>query len=322
MAPDKSRRLASAEAFRTQLARFLASRDAELVASGARAALARNRSSRLAEGLDSAGSLRALIEARFGFQSAIKLRPGDTGLRAELEATVIQLVELELSLRSPAAARSLLVDVPDPPSELLQRVDALELAVLTERRAAEELAEEKRDADASRIARPLSLVTIAVLVIGFGFGTWKLWTATDRHNGFPNWQGIALDVAILLVALGASVLARRALFQTRASRTVTGTYLALGAAMLGSDLITFALGRSTNEAAAHTLFVAAVVTAVVAATTIRQLWPTVPILLLCVVSVIVAPPMAPLFAMIGLGLSAIVFVRAFMKLARGTNMSG
>ncbi len=310
MAKDKSERPASVEAFRESLARFLVSRDAAIVAADARAALERSNAISASEGLASTNAFRSLVEARFGFTSALRLRPDDASLRAELDASIVRLAERELELRSPGAARALLADLADAPKDLLRRVEALEADVAREQAALQEHAETTRQADTSKMARPFGRTLTAIVAVAAVFGSYQTYEAIQSGAGFPVRQAVMFDFGIVTVLIIGVVIARRALLSTAASRRVVVGYVITAIAVLTTDMVTFLLGHNTNEAAAHTITLSTFMMALFALN-VRRLWIAVAILATASVCILLWLRYAPLFALVSLSLAAYVFVGSF-----------
>ena len=311
MARDRAARLPSAEAFREGLAQYLISREVDVIVSDARASYARAEASMLTEGPASATAFRTLVEARFGLASAHRMRPGDLGIATQLDATVTKLVEHELALHSPGAARAFLSELASPPAALVQRVDALEEEVALERTASDELARKRREADATKMVRPLS----RALVMGWTFlaplALWIAWPALESGQGFLPWRALTFDLALLAVLGAIFFTLRKTLFATEGTARVSTAFLFWALGMAAADVVTVALGGSTNDATLHSETAGLVLASMATATVIRELWPAVLIAIATVLAVIVAPHFSPAFALLNASLAIPVSARAF-----------
>ena len=313
MAPQVDGRLPSAEAFREELARFLLGREAQVVAVDASAALARAEASIAKDGPTSSDGFRGLVEARFGFVAALRLRPGDEAIRAQLQRALTRLVERELAVRSPTAARALLAELTPPPPALAARVDALEHQVREERAAAEELSRSRREADSSATVRPLTVLLGLVLMTGGSIGIWQAWQAAQTGKGFPPVQAVVSDLLLAGIFLFAGGVWRKQLLATPGGARVTYAYAIWGASLVGADLLSLALGHDTNQAAAHSMLASLFVALLIAVTTLRDLWPVVPTHAAAVAAILAAPRYAPVWVLMGLAFDVIIFARAFRQ---------
>jgi serine/threonine-protein kinase len=308
---DVDERPATAEDFRARLQHFLATRDTDALVADARAALDRATRAKETEGAASVNLFRALVEARFGLTSALRLRPEDRAIAAELERSVVGLVEREVALRSADAARALLAELTVPPSQLVQSIEALEDALAAERNAAAALAQSKRAADASSAVQPLTLVAVAGLVVGTCMGAWFAIRAAGANEGFPVRVAIAIDVVGLSIAVVGMFLGRRALLATEGTRRLAGFYMVWGWSLAVSDAVSYSFGRDAAEAAAHSMTVSAFVTVCAAVWGLRGVWPSAVVHAATVLAIFAAPKLSAIFAIGALMVDAVVFVRAF-----------
>ncbi len=295
MALDPAARPPSAEAFREGLARYLASREVETMVQTARAALARAEAKLSSEGATSVDGHRALIEARFGLSSAARLRPLDEAIRAQLDLSGVRLVERELALRSPGAARLLLAELAGPPAELVRRVEALEAEVAGERAAADELSRSRRDADSTTMVRSMSTFLVSGLV------AWVVWWLVFRPGEWaggplPPFQVWSLDLGIAC-AIGLTLLVgRKALFATGATRRVTLSLVLLLTGILMADALNSALGGDFNESVANWLIVGMAASAIIAVMELREMWAVVALQAACLGLILFRPLAAPVIA--------------------------
>ncbi len=308
--PDK--RLPSAEAFRGGLERYLATRHADALVADARLALDRAASALEGAGPTSPDALRAIIEARFGLTSAMKMHPGDSAVRAEHDRAVRLAIEREVALRSPGAARALFEDLAVVPADLVATVESLERELDAERRAAEALDASRREADATAAVRPLTLVAIVGILIGTSVGAWFVIDAARADEHFPIRVAVALDAIAVVVACGGFYLGRRALLRTAGTRRLAWTYATWGWSMVLSDVVTYALGHDAAEAAAHAMLAGGCFTAC-AAIYLRELAVCVAVHAVAVIGILSAPTYSAAFAMSALICDAVIFVHAFRR---------
>ena len=199
MALSPEDRLASAEAFREGLQRFLASREVDRAVAEARAALARAREEIAKDGPESLQAFRALIEARVTLVGARRARPRDEAIQADLDACVRHLVERELALRSAAGARSMLAELTVPSPTLEAKLSALEQELADERAAATEQRAQRREADTSVALEAMRTLVVLGGVVQFVGLSWLSWDV-EVHGG-------ALPPKELLLVLPSAVLA-------------------------------------------------------------------------------------------------------------------
>ncbi|MFT3840748.1 MAG: serine/threonine-protein kinase [Myxococcaceae bacterium] len=311
MSLEKSERPRSAEAFREELARYLVSRDAEVVAEQARAAVRLGEEKLLVEGPTSADGFRGLIEGRFGFSSAAKLRPEDDSIRRELDSATVKLVEREVALRSPRSARALLGQLGASPPELVAKVEALEKEASLERSAADELLKTKRAADPSAAVGPFLKLFGLVGGPGIMIGGWMSIQAAKEGRGLTVLENVALDAGTVAAYVLGVLLGRKSFFSTPASSKVTLYYIVGLSCMALANLYSLAFGRDTSEATGHAMFAGAVVMAVVAATEIWEIWAGVAIHLVAMGLMFAFPMYASLLCVAGLGLDTLVYIWAF-----------
>lgn len=319
LARSPDQRLGSAELFREALARFLVSRQAEVLAADARAALARAERAIAAEGPGSAEAYRALVEARFGLTSAQRMRPGDERLEAEAELVIARLVERELALRSPSAARALLRELGSPRPELDRQVEALEAEVAAERSAADELVRSRLQADSSPMARPVWWLVLPIAALGLAFGTyWHLQPAGKQIDTSAN---VAADV--LMIGLVAAVLLgfRRRLFATEGSTRLTLSGALWGVGVVLTDLTSGLSGSNVFQAVAHAMVAGLIGAALVTVLALRELWPAVVVQVAVVVAIYLHPPYAPYLGAAASTANAVIFIRAVQLHARRTRAS-
>ncbi len=316
LARERDDRPPSADAFRLALTQFFVARDAEIVARDAREATRRARELVTEEGPASANAFRFLIEARFGFAAALRLLPHDTTLHAELQASITRLVERDVAVRSPTTARALLQDLTAPDADLVERVSALEEEMRREQDDARAHAHTTREADTSKIVNPLSRMLLVMAAIGAITGPIAAYQTVRSGAAFPVAEALVFDGAAAVALALAFALTRRALLATAATRRIAGAYGIACLGVLASDAATFALGRSTSEAAVHSLLLATFVTAMTAVTVVRLLWIAVPILAASVAVAFIWPRFAPLCAAVSIVAIAFLYPYGFRAQTR------
>jgi serine/threonine-protein kinase len=161
MSRSRTDRYASAHELRVALADFLTHRGSSALAADATA-----RRAVLFAKLDSPGTAdrQAIYDdfgaARFGYQQALKLWPGNEEARAGLELVCTRMIELELASGGAEAAHALIVTLPTPPADVARRVH---LALQQRQAERERLAVLERQYDRA-LGRPTRL--ILALAIG------------------------------------------------------------------------------------------------------------------------------------------------------------
>lgn len=266
MARDPGARLQSVEAFREGLARFLASHEADLVATEGRAAIGRADALGRAEGYVSPDAFRALVEARFALTSALRTRPDDAGVRAALESCLERLVERELALRSADGASAALAEMRDPSAELVARVERLQRSSRAERDAAAELQNVRKDADSSAALRAMLGAVVGGLLIVLGVHAWE-GPAPDRSPTHVVQVWIGSLATWGFMTLGG----RSVLLATAFTRRVTSFFTLLLLTAASSALLQSLLGRSIAEAATVVFVAMAGVCSVGAVTLLPEL---------------------------------------------------
>jgi hypothetical protein len=262
-------RTASAEAFRIELVRFLRMRDAERVATAAREAIARAEALLARDGPASADAYEAMIEARFGLASALETRPDDAGFRSELDACNARLAERELALGSVAGARTMLARLSVPRPDLEERTKALELAQQTERAAASDHGRARRQADTSGAVPALMVIAaLCALPVFVAVAWFGMDDSTAKYEHL-----IGADIVLLSFMSAGTMIMRKGLFATEASRRLTSILLTWCASCCASDFVSLAVGSTLSQAAAHSIFTGVVVTVAATVTVQRDFWP-------------------------------------------------
>ena len=224
MALHPDARPASAEVFRVGLARFLASREAEALVRDARAA--RSDAVGDADGPTGQSMFRALVESRFAFGAALRLRPNDAAIGADLDATLRLLVEREVALGNVEGARMYASEMRSVPSELLESIEAAARERGEQRDAAKGMRRERAERDVSHTSPFAAGLWIAALVLTF---VWVLSRGDAGTLPSPT-SMLQLHAVLLLIGLPLLAVFRRRVFAKLASRRLL-LFIALWAAI-------------------------------------------------------------------------------------------
>jgi serine/threonine-protein kinase len=168
---------------------------------------------------------RLLSECRFGFRQAIREWPDNRDAFEQLRECILEVARFELASQRLDAARALLSEVFDPPSELIARLRECE---------ALEQSEHARKEALERLSRDVDLTLSASQYAWFFGGLGTLIAALAATILVLRGRGYRLDplgltilagaaLAVLLVAI---VLKRKTLLDRRASRGVVGLLVA------------------------------------------------------------------------------------------------
>ena len=269
MATKPAERVASADAFLGGLKRFLASREAELLVTEARLAMSRAEAAVAAEGARSSDAFRALIEARFGFVAARRVRPHDPLLQTALDECHVRLIERELALRSPGGARTLLTELATPQPALETRIAALERDLEAERVAANLLRDARENADTSGALRVMQRVMyiLAAATAPIMLYQWAHPQAVTVGASFSAHSiGLLLTLAMLL-------LGRRTALANEATKRISAILVLLWITNLFGLSVSVALGGTPTDGPITAGAVAVGVLAATALTFMRDLWP-------------------------------------------------
>ena len=164
-------------------------------------------------------ALGALSEAAASIRAAERARPGSDVVRAVKEAHVRALIEREILLESPRAARAHLAGLVTADTSLLARIEALEQKQL-EAKARDEAAEKARsDADSWTSVRARVIASFVVCTIFGAFVAQHTFVPAERFSahGFLRNDLVALAAMVLSVIVG-----RRALLGNAGNRRLTG----------------------------------------------------------------------------------------------------
>jgi hypothetical protein len=248
MDADPDARFDGPEAFRLAIQGFLQHRDASRLADRASEHL------RVLQALFEAGVgtepedretvYQLFGQCRFGFRHALEVWPENVAARAALDRAIEAMVEHELALGEPEAARALLTEMEQVPAALAARV--------AEARASKEAEDARRrrleeDLDPSKGRRTRGFVAI---IMGL------LWTAMPLvaqryvvHHGAspPVWMGFAVSVATLALLLGLGWWARESLTRTAINRRIGLAGLTAVALPLIARVVALQTGASLQE---------------------------------------------------------------------------
>ena len=307
MAVAPQDRVSSAEAFREGLTRFLASREVERAVAEARLTLARARQLIAREGPASLDAFRALIEARLIFVSACRSRPRDETLCADLDGSIVHLVERELGLRSPIGARALLGELSTPSPRLTARVEALEAELTRERSAAEAHLKARAEADLSPGFRSITVMAglSALIVMGITWGAWRSETAEELAK-----PGVlAVCAALVGATLVALFVQRRVLLANEGLRRHSGFFVMLALNLVFIPGVSILLGGTASETVTLSFASYACMWAVYAVN-VRDVWPNVVVYLVATGLALASPRLAQPLGVLVTGLMFGIWWRA------------
>jgi serine/threonine-protein kinase len=310
MALDPAARFSSAEAFRVELTRFLASRDADALARDGRAARARACELVASEGASVPAVFRALVESRFAFAAALRVRTDDGALRDDLDATLRMLADRDVALGNPDGARVYAGEMHAVPPELTAAIEAAEDVRWRERAAVEEAQRARVQADTSGVWWVAALVGVVVMTLAL------IWLGATRSIvELP----LAADVLKLQAAIfaGVSVLLvvfRRRLFATAAPRRLAFfalLWLGITPAFAAAQLV---VGQEQYQPVPG--FLAALfLTSLEAFLEWRELWPAVGLHVVALVVLLFLPAWGGLMTPVYLVTNILLVVRALRQRA-------
>lgn len=225
MDPDPDGRFERVEQLRLALRGFLQHRDSQRLAADAEARRA-ELDQALAKADDDPEHHQRIYELfgelRFGFRQAIKSWAGNDAARAGLTQATVDMVEYELALADPRAAKRLLVELADPPADLRARVDAELRRFEADKQRVARLEAMGRDLDFAVGQRTRSFLAI---VIGGAFTVFPLLAqvgpsrfAITDHLSLMAWS------LVFLLVIGAFFLwARESMTKTAINRRITAS---------------------------------------------------------------------------------------------------
>jgi serine/threonine protein kinase len=266
---DSARRPPTIVAFRERLAGYLRHRASVALSDSAAASLARLHAvpgvvECRADALRSPEAWGLMTECRFGCLQALREWPENVDARRTLQSVLESMIERELVERNPAAARTLVDELPEPRPELAARLGALVEEIEAQRRREERAREMAREMDLSVSTRSRAASFVVALVFSVLACGVLLYQYYLGGGVIPVAQLVQIDAALVVTAIGAFVIARRKLLANVVNRRVSWlTAVALGS-ILTSDTLSWIVGLDAPQALVHTMFTLAVGMAVCA----------------------------------------------------------
>ncbi len=272
---DADARFENAEQLRLAIQGFLQHRDATRLAERAEergeellALLASDEGrSRDAEARE--GIYHLFGECRFGFRHALEVWADNEPARRALDRIIGAMIEHELSLGEPEAARALLSEMDSVPEPLAERVREAREAKVKRGRELEEL---RHDLDPSRGRRTRAFLA---MVIGGLWTLMPLGTQLYLGSSAPDHSpvaGVALSVFFLAVLGGAGLWARESMMGTAINRRIgLAAFLAIGLQLV-ARLVAMESGESVLESLHQQFLVWSGIAAMVAGSIDRRLW--------------------------------------------------
>ncbi|MCZ7685072.1 MAG: hypothetical protein M5U28_42400 [Sandaracinaceae bacterium] len=186
-------------------------------------------------------------ECRFGFRHALEVWPGNDAARRALDGTIEAMVEHELRLGEPEAARALLGEMEVVPDGLAERVSEAR-----QKRHAEEseLRRLRHDLDPTRGRRTRSFIAMVMGLL------WTLTPLAAQHfyveNGHAEpspWVPIGVSVVFLTILAGFGFWARESMMGTAINRRLgLAAFLAMSL-----QLVARIVSLETGETSMQTL---------------------------------------------------------------------
>lgn len=220
MDPDPDARFENAEQVRLAVQAFLQHRDAARLADRAH-----ERARELIAMLEADGGsdpehreavYHLFGECRFGFRHALEVWPGNDAARRALDRTIEAMVEHELGLGEPEAARALLGEMEAVPDGLAERVSEARQKKLAEEAQLRRL---RHDLDPARGRRTRSFIAMVMgLVWTFTPLAGQLLYGEGVSTEPPWWAPIAVSLAFIALLSGFGVWARDSMMGTAINR--------------------------------------------------------------------------------------------------------
>ena len=226
MQRDTRERYADVEAFARGVRTFLDHRSAHQLVERSEAkvrdleAALQAGGSAAAESADRGPVYRLLGECRFGFRQALEMWPECDQAREGLVCALRAVIDFEIARESPQAAAALLAELPDPPQDLNDRVEALTRNQLDRQRELERIGRYLDAGVGSRARRGVILGLIAVWVtLPLALEASRRFTGAQRsHEG-----ALMGALALLLVVAFLLVPAHQVLLRTAVNRQLTAS---------------------------------------------------------------------------------------------------
>ena len=284
MSLDRGARPPTAEAFREELTRYLVVRDADRLVLAAELAMRRADDVSARDGLASIEVHRALIEARFGLAAALEMRGDHAATRARLDVCLGLLVERELALRSPIAARAFVADLARARPDLERAIEALTVELAREAAAVDAERRSRADADTSRARAPM--VGLAVFTLA-----WFALVGGAVHAVVPD-ATAALTMTVVFSTLApvfglGLFMMRGRLRASESSRHLGAFFIVWIFSPLPTAVLCLLRGEPWSDIAAFTTGLAIAVLG--ASTIVPEIWPSVIVQALGSVAVAVWP---------------------------------
>ncbi|AKU93447.1 serine/threonine protein kinase [Labilithrix luteola] len=216
---------------------------------------------------------RLFAECRFAFRQALRESEDNVEAKTGLETAIRTMVVYELERGTAEAAAAVLAELPNPPSELSERVAKALALREAEKRRLERLEALDADLDPSIGRRTRAFVA---MILGLLWVVLPQWGAYGDRHGFQLqwWSAYAWTsgVAVIMIVLG--VWARESLSKTAMNRRGRSLMLVFLAAQLGLELGCNLLRLSFDVLMALHVFLWFVIASSFAAVVDRRLWPT------------------------------------------------
>ena len=267
LAADPADRLESAEALRRALQRAQEERGADHLVEQARHQLALLQAERASGAPDREALYRRFGAARFGFQQAgQQVGAGHADADAGLRDAVLTMARYELSQGDLRGADLLLVDVSDPPDDVVAARARLQA---TQEAAAAARARALQDAD------PTVGQRTRIFVFSLFMGLWTVLPLVQWGRGADlTLPGMVGGHAVnLVLVLGLVTWARDSLSRTALNRRVALLIAVVSAALLLGDLGGWALGLEPNQVVSYHQLLFAVLCALAGDIVHRAAWP-------------------------------------------------
>jgi len=277
MSRDPERRYASADELRLRVEWYLRHRGALALATEARRRLVEMRA--LVATASSDAALRDRLyhlfaECRFGFRQAMNACEDSDVARAGLREAIITIVEFELASGTPEAASGALVELEDPPAELVARVNEAHRARAEERTKLARFDRMQAELDPS-IGRRTRAAALGLLGIVWTVAPQVAGALDRRHPNHPYWMMYAWTAGV--VAFGALVVlwGRESLTKTAVNRNTISLGMVAFATQLVLQVGCHVLGLGFEKTMILHHVVWGAIVAVFAALVDRRFWPAV-----------------------------------------------
>ncbi len=249
MDPDPHARFENAEQVRLAVEAFLQHRDAARLAERAEAR-AEELLALIAVGERATVEEREAIyhlfgECRFGFRHALEVWPGNDAARRALDRAIEAMVEHELALGEPEAARTLLAEMEEAPATLAARVEAARRAKAEEE---VELRKLQDDLDPSKGRRTRSFIATVMGILWTLFPLSAVGVVTpEATSESTGWIGVAVSGAFLALLFGLGWWARESMMRTAINRRLGLAAIVAVGAQLVARLVALKTGEPLVE---------------------------------------------------------------------------